>query len=110
METFDITKQSSFLEVQIWEVLRSVIDPELHVNIVDLGLVYQVEADENTHRITIAMTLSSRYCPMGEAILQSVKNSLELNFPAFESEVNLVWEPEWSYDNISEEGRRLLGN
>lgn len=109
MTDFNITQRSSFLKVEVLEALRRVIDPELHINVVDLGLIYEVETYESAMQIEIAMTLSSPYCPMGETILQSVQNCTEHCFPGFGVTVKLVWEPQWSYEKISEEGRRMLG-
>lgn len=107
MENFNITDKSSFLKLSITEVLRTVPDPELNINIIDLGLVYGIDLADGK-RIIVTMTLSSRHCPMGEAILDSVRNSLSHNFPEYEIEVLLVWEPVWNYDKISEEGLRQL--
>jgi metal-sulfur cluster biosynthetic enzyme len=109
MITFDITDHLSFMNVAIMETLRLVIDPELHINIIDLGLVYGVQVDELQKQINIKMTLSSAYCPMGESILSAVKNCLESHYPNFKAQVELVWEPVWSYHSITEEGKRLLG-
>jgi len=109
MASFDITDHLSFMKAEIMETLRLVVDPELHINIVDLGLVYEVSIDEPGKRIDIDMTLSSSYCPMGESILSAVKNCIESHYTVYTCNVNLVWEPVWSYDNITEEGKRLLG-
>src|SRR5437588_7650614 len=109
MENFDITDNLSFMKAEIMETLRLVIDPELHVNIIDLGLIYSVKIDETTNRIDIEMTLSSSYCPMGESILSAVKNCIENHYAGYTCEVALVWKPVWSYDNITDEGKRLLG-
>lgn len=110
MINFDINDQSSFMKLEVIEALRRVIDPELEINIIDLGLVYSVTIFEPEKKIVVEMTLSSKYCPMGETILLSVKNCLEFNFKEYEAQVDLVWEPVWSYDKISEEGRKLLSN
>ena len=109
MINFDITDQSSFLKLEIIEVLRQVIDPELGINIIDMGLVYTIRVEEARKRILVEMTLSSPYCPMGDSILKAVVNSLEQAFGGYEAVVTLVWEPAWSYDNLTEEGRKLLG-
>ncbi len=108
MDNFDITNRSSFLKLQVMESLRSVPDPELHISIIDLGLVYDILIEENEKTIEVTMTLSSRHCPVGEAILATVKNCLEKDFPAYRIGVVLTWEPEWNYDKITEEGLRLL--
>jgi len=87
--------------------LMQVIDPELNVNIVDLGLVYGVDL-RDPQIITVTMTLSIPHCPMGDAIEQGVVNVLHKAFPQREVKIELVWEPEWSIDNISEAGREQL--
>ena len=109
MENFDITDYLSFMKADILETLRLVIDPELHVNIIDLGLVYGVDVREEEKQISIEMTLSSSYCPMGESIMGAVKNCIESHYEGFTADVKLVWEPTWSYHNITDEGKRLLG-
>ena len=76
MESFDITNHLSFMKAEILETLRLVLDPELHINIIDLGLVYGVSIDEAGKQISIEMTLSSSYCPMGESIVSAVKNCI----------------------------------
>jgi len=109
MANFNITDPNSFLKEQMMETLRLVIDPELHVNIIDLGLVYGIEIDDHKKLVTVKMTLSSSYCPMGESIVSAVKNCLEGHYGGYVASVELVWEPVWCYDSISEEGKRLLG-
>jgi metal-sulfur cluster biosynthetic enzyme len=108
MINFDINDKFSFMKMEIVEALRRVIDPELQINIIDLGLVYAIKIDEVERKIVIEMTLSSPYCPMGESIFAAVKNSLEHNFTDFKADVQLVWDPIWSYDKISDEGKKLL--
>lgn len=109
MASFDITDPQLFLKQQMMETLRLVIDPELYINIIDLGLVYGLEIEPSEKLVNISMTLSSSYCPMGESIVSAVKNCIEGHFEGYSTSVNLVWEPIWSYDNISDEGKRLLG-
>ncbi len=109
MENFDITDHIAFMKVDIMETLRLVMDPELHINIIDLGLVYGVEVDQTGKTIRIEMTLSTSYCPMGESILSAVKNCLEGHYPGYSASVELVWEPAWSYHSITEEGKQQLG-
>lgn len=109
MNEFNINNQSSFKELQIIESLRTVLDPELQINVIDMGLIYHIEADPKSNSINIRMTLSSSHCPMGEAILKSVQNRIERDFPGAEVDVQLVWEPQWTYEKITEEGLRQLG-
>lgn len=87
-------------------VLYEVIDPELQVNIVDLGLVYDIEFLEN--HIKVIMTLTSRFCPMGDAIQQGVTNALESEFPGETIEIELTFSPAWSMELVSAEGREQL--
>jgi len=90
------------------EVLHNVIDPELFVNIVDLGLVYELDF-EVENKLQVKMTLSTPHCPMGESIVNGVKHVLTTEFPDREAEVELVWVPEWSMEKLTEEGKRQLG-
>jgi len=108
MKEINIADSPTFFVMQIRETLRTVLDPELNINIIDLGLVYDIEVELVQKLIGITMTLSSRYCPMGEAILQSVRNCLEQHYSGFEIAVHLTWEPQWSYESISEEGLKQL--
>jgi metal-sulfur cluster biosynthetic enzyme len=93
---------------KVLTALKLVIDPEVQINIIDMGLVYHVNIDEKEKKITITMTLSSPHCPMGNTIVTAVQNCLEFHFEAYIGEVNLVWEPAWTIDKISEEGKRQL--
>ncbi|WP_295711542.1 metal-sulfur cluster assembly factor [Mucilaginibacter sp.] len=108
MASFDITDPNSFFKEQIIETLRLVMDPELHINIIDLGLVYGIEIDSPKKQIQVQMTLSSSYCPMGESIVSAVKNCIEGHYEGYTTNIDLVLEPVWSYNNISDEGKRLL--
>jgi len=108
MITFDVPSHLSSKRGDFINALKTVIDPELDVNIVDLGLIYSIKLDAAKMCIVLEMTLSSKFCPMGESILSAVKNCMERNFPDFITEVALVWEPEWNYEFISAEGIRAL--
>lgn len=109
MTPFDITEEHVFKKVEILETLRLVIDPELQINIIDMGLVYEVNINEGEKKIEIDMTLSSPNCPMGASIVGAVENCLKHHYSTYSPLVNLVWEPEWTFERISEEGKRLLG-
>ena len=92
----------------IFEALRDIYDPELGVNVVDLGLVYDVDMNEEGH-VTITMTLTTPGCPMHESIGEGVGGALQ-NVPGVTSgEIRLVWDPPWEPSRMTEEGRRLLG-
>lgn len=106
MTRFDIPEKLAGLRTRIVEALKTVMDPELQVNVYDLGLIYLVRIDDL--QIRVELTLSSRNCPMGESILSGVKHCILRNFPAHEVQVVLVWEPEWNYRTIPEAGIKKL--
>lgn len=87
--------------------LENVIDPEIGLNVVDLGLIYQIDFEEPS-KIYVSMTLTTQFCPMGESITESVKNVLENTFTGVEVKVELTFKPHWSYERISEEGQNFL--
>lgn len=88
--------------------LENVIDPELGVDIVNLGLVYDVElSDEGVG--TVTMTLTSMGCPMGPMIVDQVNTALMELPEVKETEVNIVWNPPWSKDNMSRYAKIALG-
>ena len=96
----------------LWEALKSVFDPEIPVNIVDLGLAYSletVEREEGGHKITMDMTLTAPGCGMGPAIAEDAKMRLETVAGVSEAEVEIVWDPPWNQDMITEEGKMVLG-
>ncbi len=96
----------------LWEALKSVFDPEIPVNIVDLGLVYSLETNERLeggHKIDMQMTLTAPGCGMGPAIAEDAKMRLESVPGVSEAEVNIVWDPPWNQDMITEEGKMVLG-
>jgi len=96
------------IEQEVLEVIKTVPDPEVGVNIVDLGLIYEVAYDEDNKRIDVKMTLSARGCPVGDTILQHVQTVVSNVFPGFYVDVELVWEPQWTPANITDEGREEL--
>lgn len=89
--------------------LGEVYDPEIGLDVVSLGLIYQVDFDEEAKKIYLTMTLTTQFCPMGESIVDNVKGAVEGAFPGYEVQVNLTFSPPWSYERISEEGRAFLG-
>lgn len=88
--------------------LQNVMDPEIGLNIVDLGLIYQLDFDESEKKIYCAMTLTTQFCPMGESITNAVKENLKLSFPEYESAIELTFDPPWSHKMISAEGHEFL--
>jgi metal-sulfur cluster biosynthetic enzyme len=92
----------------IMAALKTVIDPELGINIVDLGLVYH--AVRNADGIDIALTMTTPACPLGEMMTKDIKLVLRDRFPDTpDVRVELVWDPPWSPELMSEESRRQLG-
>ena len=93
---------------EVLAALKGVTDPEIGVNIVDLGLVYR--AERGADGLDVALTLSTRSCPLSEMIVEEVREALRANFadaPAIK--VELVWDPPWTPDRMSEAARQLLG-
>lgn len=89
--------------------LREVYDPEIGLNIVDLGLVYELYFDDADRKLVCFMTLTTQFCPMGDAITADTRNALISSFLGWEITLNLVFEPEWNFSMISSEGREFLG-
>jgi metal-sulfur cluster biosynthetic enzyme len=87
--------------------LRGVMDPELGISIVDLGLVYDIEVEDTL--ATVTMTLTSPGCPAGGQILMSAQNAAEAVEGVEKAEVNLVWKPFWTPDKIDPAVRAMLG-
>lgn len=92
---------------EILEVLKGVIDPEIGINIVDLGLVYEVESKTDINIIT--MTLTTPGCPMHSSISTWVENVIGHLEPEKKVVVNLVWEPQWTPAKMTREAREQLG-
>lgn len=95
------------LAAEVREALKQVIDPELGLNIVDLGLVYDVQVDEG--KAVVSMTLTSPGCPAGPQILGSAQAAAGTVEGVHEAEVNLVWKPFWTQDRIDPAVRAVLG-
>ena len=96
----------------LWGQLRGVYDPEIPVNIVDLGLVYSLEVTKREaggHKVDVAMTLTAPGCGMGPAIAEDAKSKLMQVPGVDEADVRIVWEPVWNQNMISEEGKMKLG-
>ncbi|MDQ0229276.1 metal-sulfur cluster assembly factor [Metabacillus malikii] len=91
----------------VFELLKTVDDPELGVNIVDLGLVYNVNIIE-TGIVDITMTLTTPGCPLHDSIKTGVINAVSLHEETREVHVNIVWEPEWTPDKMSKAAKAFL--
>lgn len=95
------------LKKKIMNKLEEVIDPELFISIVDLGLIYEVK--ENKGVVDIAMTLTSMGCPLFETIEYDIKNKLKEIEGVREVQVRLVFDPPWSMDRLTERARAMMG-
>lgn len=96
----------------LWDALRGVYDPEIPVNIVDLGLVYSVDVvnlDNDKFGVKVAMSLTAPGCGMGPAIAQDAQYRLEQVPGASQAAVDVVWDPPWNQNMISEKGKMELG-
>lgn len=96
------------LEGKIVEMLKTVYDPEIPVNIYDLGLIYEVEVDDNKN-VTITMTLTAPNCPAADFILEDVRYKVESIKDVNNVIVNLTFEPQWTKEMLSEEAKLELG-
>tara|TARA_R110002050_G_scaffold114100_1_gene229404 strand:- start:12176 stop:12499 length:324 start_codon:yes stop_codon:yes gene_type:complete len=90
------------------EGLYSVIDPEIDLNIVDLGLVYEINFNEESKDIVVTMTLTTQFCPMGESIVEATTQAMQQSFPENKIQVNLIFQPPWDQSMISEAGHSFL--
>ena len=91
---------------EVEEALKDVTDPELGVNIVDLGLVYDLSWDEETPSLIISMTLTSAGCPLTDVIEDQIAESLDGIVDAFR--INWVWMPPWGPEKITDDGRDMM--
>jgi metal-sulfur cluster biosynthetic enzyme len=90
----------------VLEALRDVVDPELGINVVDLGLIYGVDVDADRANATIDMTLTSAACPLTDVIEDQAREALEGVVNDFR--INWVWLPPWGPESITEDGREQL--
>ena len=99
------------LEQQVWGVLRTCYDPEIPVNIVDLGLVYdlRIAPADGGNRVDVKMTLTAPGCGMGTSIAADARMRILALASVSDADVQIVWDPPWSPQMISPEGRERLG-
>lgn len=95
-------------ELETLELLKNVMDPEIEINIVDLGLIYALNYD-GEGEIAIDLTFSTPSCPLGDTIITNIKETIAQKHPSIHTSVNVVFEPKWTTANISEEGKKILG-
>jgi len=103
---------ASLTQEELWNAAKTVYDPEIPVNIVDLGLVYRIDIlkDENgNNKIEADMTLTAVGCAMGPMIADELRLKLEALPSVAKATVNIVWDPPWNQDMMNEEARMILG-
>lgn len=106
------TNAGPLTEKTVFDVLRTCYDPEIPVNIVDLGLVYDLQISplpDGVHRVDVKMTLTAPGCGMGPVIQQDVADKLLALPGVVQAEVHLVWDPPWNRDMLSEAAKLELG-
>lgn len=91
---------------ELEEAMRDVVDPELGINVVDLGLVYGISESEDA--VTVDMTLTSAACPLTDVIEDQARNALVRSGMCADLRINWVWMPPWGPDKITEDGREQL--
>lgn len=96
-------------EAQVWEALHTVYDPEIPVDLVNLGLVYRVDIDQSSGGVAVAMTLTAPGCGMGPVLVGDVEHRLRLVPNVKSVSVELVFDPPWSRDMMSEEAQLETG-
>ena len=101
-------KDQKFIEQEVIEILKTIFDTEIPVNIYELGLIYKIEITPSFNAI-VEMTLTSPACPVAESLPGEVKQRIKGIYGINEVFVELVWEPTWNMDMMSEEAKLQLG-
>lgn len=108
----EATHRGEFSEQAVWDALKTCFDPEIPVNIVDLGLIYDLSIEKNDaggHAVDVKMTLTAPGCGMGPVIAEDARQKIAA-LPTVESaKVHIVWDPQWTPQMISDTGRKALG-
>lgn len=106
-------QDAPFSEALVWESMKGCFDPEIPVNIVDLGLIYDLQLSEpdadGKHAVQVKMTLTAQGCGMGPVIADDAKQNIEALAAVSQAQVDIVWDPPWTPHMISDEGRQKLG-
>lgn len=97
-----------YIEQKIISVLETVYDPEIPVNIYELGMIYNIKVDEEA-KVEITMTLTSPSCPVAESLPGEVRQRIKDIEDIKDVKINLVWEPPWNKDMMSDEAKLNLG-
>lgn len=110
-EVLEAGNEEPFSEERVWDALKTCYDPEIPINIVDLGLVYDLgvtAAGDDTFDIAVKMTLTAQGCGMGPSIAADAKGKIKKLGRVSEVCVDIVWDPVWNPQMITEKGRRVL--
>lgn len=94
---------------EVLEQLKTIIDPELHINIVDLGLIYDVKIDQPSGNVEVVMTLTTPGCPLSFVFEEWVPDAVKKVKGVNEVRIELVWEPPWDPDKISDDAKEEMG-
>ena len=97
----------SDIKSKVIEAVKKIYDPEIPVNIYELGLIYKIDVDE-TNKVTVDMTLTSPNCPVAESLPNEVKENIKKVEGVSDVNLNLVWEPPWDKDKMSEAAKLEL--
>ncbi len=110
IEKKDIRTERSFIEIQndVMDVIRTIFDPEIPVNIYDLGLIYEVKVSPD-NKVTVLMTLTAPNCPAAEILPNEIKEKIERIEGVKEVEIELTFDPPWEMSMMSEEAKLELG-
>lgn len=111
-EDFETPSDGTINENQVWEALRQCYDPEIPVNVVDLGLIYNCKIENKTDKgnvISIDMTLTSAGCGMGPVIVEDVRSKVQQVPNVDHVDIDLVFDPPWSNDMLTDEAKLELG-
>ncbi len=110
IEKKDISTERSFIEVQndVMDVIRTIFDPEIPVNIYDLGLIYEVKVSPD-NKVKVLMTLTAPNCPAAEILPNEIKEKIERIEGVKEVEIELTFDPPWEMSMMSEEAKLELG-
>ncbi len=100
--------ERNLLENEVVDMLRTVYDPEIPVNVYDLGLIYEVSVDDDSN-VKVLMTLTSPACPVAETLPLEVEDRIRLIPRVKSAKVELTWEPPFSLDRVSDEVKLMLG-
>ena len=102
-------EEKTQIEERIVDILKTVYDPEIPVNVYDLGLIYRIELSDEDDALSVDMTLTAPNCPAADFIMEDVRLKLETIEGLSRVDVNLVFEPEWDKDMMSDEAKLELG-